>query len=231
MKKSSNLELSLHDFNADNPTPRIPVVICLDTSSTMYGKPIEDLSKALNLFYEAIYQNDDSKYSAEICVISFGDTVKVQSSFKLVSDKREIKLEAYGRTLMDSAIHKALDLLDERKAIYKKSGVPYYQPWLVIMTDAKISMEQRENISFAVNRCNKLETDKKITIFPIGIGADANYQLLNKFSTKQRAFKIDHSKFEVFFKWLSHGIGVVSSSQTGESINIPTATISTWGEL
>ncbi len=231
MKKNSNLELSLHDFNADNPTPRIPVVICLDTSATMEGEPINDLNEALKSFYDAIYANEDSRYSAEICIITFGDKVKVESSFKLVTGPKNVNLIANGKTLMDGAIHKALDLLEERKTIYKKSGIPYYRPWLVIMTDGKISIEQQEHIQFAVNRCNKLETDRKITMFPIGIGKEANYKLLNKFSTKQRAFKITHSKFEIFFEWLSQGISVISSSQTGESINIPTATISTWGEL
>lgn len=231
MKSNSILELSLHDFVIDNPTPRIPVVICLDTSQTMQGAPIDDLNKALKHFYKAIFENDDSKYSAEICVISFGGDIVVQSGFKLVNEKENIILEADGKTNMGQAIHKALDLLEERKEIYKKCGTPYYQPWLVTITDGNTCDENQNIIQTALNKCNKLESAGKLVVFPIGVGKEANYKLLNKFSTRQRAFKINHLKFDLFFEWLSKGISVVSSSQTGNTINIPTATISTWGEL
>ncbi len=231
MKSNSILGLSLHDFVIDNPTPRIPVVICLDTAQTMQGAPIEDLNKALMQFYKAIFDNDDSKYSAEICVISFGGSVKVQSGFKLVTEKENIQLKAEGQTNMGEAINKALELLEERKDIYKKCGTPYYQPWLVIISDGNTCDENQSFIQSALTKCNKLESAGKLVVFPIGVGKDANYKLLNKFSTRQRAFKINHLKFDLFFEWLSSGISVVSSSQTGDTINIPTATISTWGEL
>lgn len=231
MKTNSMLELSLHDFNADNPTPRIPVVICLDASNSMAGQIIDNLNAALKQFYKSIFENEESRYSAEIAVISFGSKVTVESGFKLVDERISIELNAKGNTYMGAAIHKALDLIDDRKAIYKKCGTPFYQPWLVVMTDGMSSIENNDIIQEALMKCNKLESDGKIVVFPIGIGKEANYKLLNKFSARQRAFKINHLKFDLVFEWLSKGISVVSSSRTGDTINIPTATISTWGEL
>ncbi len=231
MKTNKILELSLHDFVVDNPTPRIPVVICLDASESMAGQPILDLNVALKKFYEAIYKNDDSRYSAEICVVSFGGEVKVESGFKLVDERYKVNLEANGKTSMGPAILKALNLIEERKTIFKKCGTPFYQPWLVVMTDGKTYDENQDIISEAIKKCNQLESIGKLIVFPIGIGVDANYKLLNKFSTRQRAYKINHSKFNLFFEWLSNSISVVSSSHTGDTINIPTATKTTWGEL
>ncbi len=231
MKTNSILELSLHDFVVDNPTPRIPVVICVDASLSMEGQPMNDLNLALKNFYKAIYENDDSRYSAEICVISFGGEVKVESGFRLVDERQKINLEAKGKTSMGPALLKALDLIEERKNIYKQCGTPFYQPWLVIMTDGKTYDENQDLINQSLFKCNNLESSGKLIVFPIGIGLDANYKLLNKFSTRQRAYKINHSKFQIFFEWLSKSISVVSSSHTGDTINIPTATITTWGEL
>ncbi len=225
------LELEAKDFSRDNPTPRIPVVICLDVSSSMSGEPIEELNKGLKLFYNAIYNNDDAKYSAEICIVTFGDTAEVVSPFKLVTHKTEVNLRANGKTLIGTAIHKSLDLLEDRKKLYKETGTPYYQPWLVIMTDGCSYGESLDLLHDAINRCNNLENNSRIVVFPIGIGEDADYIMLNKFSTRHRAFRVNSLKFEDFFEWLSQSISVVSSSQTGDTINIPTATISTWGEL
>ncbi len=229
--KKKKLELSLKDFCIDNPTPRIPVVLCLDVSSSMQGEPIEELNKGLELFFDAIYSNDDARYSAEICLLTFGSTVEVVSNFSLVSKKTKFKLKANGKTLIGTAIMKALDLLEDRKFLYKQTGTPYYQPWLVVMTDGCSYGENLELLHNSIKKCNKLENDSKIVVFPIGIGREADYLMLNKFSTRHRAFKINNLKFEEFFEWLSQSISVVSSSQTGDTINTPTAAISTWGGL
>lgn len=230
MKTNSILELSLHDFVIDNPTPRLPVIVCVDASLTMQGQAIDDLNEALKNFFKDIYENDDSRYSAEVCVISFGGEVKVESGFRLIDERQKMKLIAHGKTVMGPALLKSIDLLEERKNIYKQCGTPFYQPWLVIITDGKTYDENQELINLALSKCNSLESEGKLVVFPIGIGVDANYKLLNKFSTRQRAYKIDCSKFQIFFEWLSKSISVVSSTYTGDTINIPTATITTWGE-
>lgn len=229
--RKKKLELSSKDFNVDNPTPRIPVVICLDVSSSMMGEPIQELNKGLKLFYDAIYASDDARYAAEICIVTFGDVVEVVSPFNLVSKKTEVRLKANGKTLIGTAINKALELLETRKKTYKLTGTPYYQPWLIVMTDGCSYGESLDLLHSSIKKCNKLENDSRIVVFPIGIGHSADYLMLNKFSTRHRAFKINNLKFEEFFEWLSQSISVVSSSQTGDTINIPTAAISTWGGL
>ncbi len=231
MKKKSFLELADGDFKADNPTPRIPVCLCLDVSSSMAGAPIEELNKALKSFYKAIYDSEDARYSAEISIVTFGDKAEVASGFKLVNQKTSIELVANGRTVIGTAINKALDLLDERKKIYKETGTPYYQPWLIVMTDGCSYGEDLDVLYASIKKCNNLEINSRIVVFPIGIGPEADFVILNKFSTRHRAFKINNLKFEEFFEWLSQSISIVSSSQTGETINIPTTTISSWGEL
>lgn len=45
------------------------------------------------------------------------------------------KMEAEGMTCMGEGLSLALDLLEKRKAKYKATGVDYYQPILVVMSD------------------------------------------------------------------------------------------------
>ena len=44
-------------------------------------------------------------------------------------------MEAEGMTCMGEGLSLALDLLEKRKAKYKATGVDYYQPILVVMSD------------------------------------------------------------------------------------------------
>ncbi len=219
------------DFNSDNPTPRIPVCICIDVSSSMSGQPIKELNVALEKFFKAIYDNEDARYAAEICIIAFGDTAEVVSDFRLVAEKTTVSLRADGSTVIGTAINKGLDLLEERKRIYKANGTPYYQPWMIVMTDGCSYGESLDTLYDSIKRCNTLEDRNRIIMFPIGIGEEADFVILNKMSTRYRAFKVDSLQFEDFFEWLSQSIGIISSSQTGDTVNIPTQIISSWGEI
>lgn len=227
MKKK--LDYSDEDFCVDNPTPRIPIVLCLSVSQTMFGKPIEELNKGLNYFLRQICENDDARYSVEICVLKYSDDVKVVSNFKLVNEETIINLEANGSSVLGTAVNTAIELIDNRKLIYKKNGTPYYKPWLVLLSDSKSSNESNDILTSVISKCNKLENNNKIIVFPIGIGENADYSILNKFSSRHRALRINNLKFNDFFKWLSRELSVISSSQTGDTINTPT--ISTWGNI
>lgn len=44
-------------------------------------------------------------------------------------------MEAEGMTCMGEGLSLALDLLEKRKTKYKATGVDYYQPILVVMSD------------------------------------------------------------------------------------------------
>jgi len=69
-------ELSIEDL-VDNPTPRIPIAMVLDTSASMAGAPIKELNKGVNLFIEEIRRDEYTRYSAEICIVTFGGSVEI----------------------------------------------------------------------------------------------------------------------------------------------------------
>ncbi|MEO1086620.1 MAG: hypothetical protein AAFY88_20495 [Acidobacteriota bacterium] len=51
-----------------NPSPRVPVAVCLDTSGSMAGPPIEELRRGVQRLYETIYDDEIARYSAEIAL-------------------------------------------------------------------------------------------------------------------------------------------------------------------
>ena len=46
----------------DNPTPRVPVSLCLDCSGSMSGAPIAELNEGVRTFYEALNSDEIARF-------------------------------------------------------------------------------------------------------------------------------------------------------------------------
>jgi uncharacterized protein YegL len=78
----------------------------------------------------------------------------------------------------------------------------------------------------AIKKISELYNDKKLTLFPIGIGGGANMSKLSQFG--KDAVKLDGLKFKEFFEWLSQSVSVVSQSAPGEEIVLDAEGIRNW---
>ena len=227
----NNLLVRIEDL-VNNPTARVPVCLCLDTSGSMDGQPINELNEGVRFFYNAIKEDETALYSAEISIVTFGgNNAECIADFaSLELQPNAPKLSASGMTPMGEAVNMALDLLERRKDEYKDKGVDYYQPWLVLMTDGEPNGNKSE-LSRAINRTVELVNQKKLTVFPIGIGAYADMNVLGQFSPKRSPLKLQGLKFREFFEWLSKSVSKTSQSMPGESVKINLEEIKGWGEL
>ena len=241
----------------NNPTPRVPICLCLDTSGSMGavegdcqltgeqvfddGKTwdlvtggtsrIDELQKGVNLFYDAIRSDEIAVYSAEICIVTFNDKATCLLDFDNIERQTEIpRFEAIGDTAMGEGVNKALDLLEERKQEYKNAGVDYYQPWLVLMTDGEPNGSVSE-YNRAVQRTNEMINSKKLTLFPIAIGNETDLSALQKFSPNRSPLKLQGLKFQEFFAWLSKSVSKTSQSTPGETVKLDVEGIKGWAEL
>lgn len=222
----------LEDDFLDNPTQRIPVCLCLDTSGSMRGKPIEELNAGIKLFYEALKEDEVACYSAEVCIVTFGNKeqplVRCIADFSGVSKTKKVpELVAGGETPMGDAVNLALDLLEKRKAEYQSSGIEYYQPWLVIMTDGRPGGDSNPNaLQAAQNRVSQMVNNRKLVVMPVWIGKESvadGIETLAKFSPKNSPAKLAGLKFKEFFKWLSSSVSGISQSNS-KKFSLPDAT-------
>lgn len=219
------------DDLVNNPTARVAVCLCLDTSGSMEGRPIQELNEGVRLFYEAIREDEIALYSAEICIVTFGGSAQCLADFAgLERQPNAPILSANGITPMGEAVNLGLDLLEQRKQEYRDRGVDYYQPWLVLMTDGSPNGDGAE-LSRAINRTVDLVNQRKLTVFPIGIGPDADMGMLSKFSPKRGPLKLQGLKFREFFEWLSQSVSRTSQSIPGESVPLDLEGIKGWAEL
>lgn len=228
---ANEIVLSRKDL-IENPTPRVPVMLCLDTSASMTGDPIMELAKGVTLFYESIFDDEIARYSAEIGIVTFGyGGVQQVADFGPAERKPALEIQAGGHTPMGEAVCKALNLLEARKQEYQDAGVDYFQPWLVLMTDGMPNDENRYYIDEAIRRIGDLVRQKKLSVFPIGIGSEADMDTLGLFSPERSPLRLRELKFKEFFEWLSASVQQVSASIPGQDIPLNEEGIKGWGTV
>lgn len=246
-----------------NPTPRVPICLCLDVSGSMNrivggqtrdtgrkavidGREwniveggvtaLQEMIDGVNLFYDNLLDDEVARYAAEVCIVTFGDEANLVMDFANLDRQEEERktkishLEARGETPMGEAVNMALDCLEARKKQYRDAGVDYYQPWLVLMTDGEPNGDAME-FNRAVARTNELAKVRKLTVFPIGIGEEADMNCLEKFSPRRPPLRLKGMSFKEFFEWLSQSVSRTSQSMPGDTVKLDTEGIKGWAEL
>ena len=219
---NSNFE----DDLVENSATLIPVCLCLDTSSSMRGKPIEELNKGIKLFYETIKNDEISCMSTDLSIVTFGNGgVKSMYDFSnLNKNPNPPELKAGGNTPMGDAVNKALDMIENRRDEYHRKGIDHYKPWLVIMTDGHpFGDSSKTSLPTAQRRATELVNNNKLGVFPIWIGnnnQEKGMSILAGFSPKNKPAKLKGIDFSKFFDWLSKSVSSASSSNSESDIRL-----------
>ena len=226
----SNSDLLRRQNLVENPTPRVAVSLCLDTSRSMRGEKLDAMNQGIKKFYDSIREDKVALASVELCVTSFGGTVESLTDFATLDKQDVCQITTVRKgTPMGHGVNLALDLLENRKKEYQETGVDYYQPWLVIMSDGKAN--DMRTVDEAASKTTALEDQRKLSVFSIGIGDDADMDILCKFSKKRPALKLQGLKFSEFFGWLSASVSTVSRSQPDETVKLDVEGLKGWAEL
>lgn len=214
----------------DNPNPRVPVCLCLNTSDSMISW-MDELNSGLRSFYKIINKDGVAKYFTEIAIVTFGGEAKNITDFATLNlQPNAPTLIADGETPMGEAVNLALDMLEARKKDYQSKGVDYYQPWLVLMSDGAPNGDNYE-LERAIGRTCGAINDKKLTIFPIGIGDRADMAVLKRFSPKREPLRLKGLCFREFFAWLSKSVSKTSQSTPGDKIELDVGGIKGWSTI
>lgn len=213
---SSNIAIRNNDL-IENPSPRCACMLVLDTSGSMYGEAIKELNAGLSQFITEIKDDEFTAYSVEVGVITAGGGVTEQLPITPAHQIQSFNsLNADGDTPIGAAVHKALNDLEIRKNEYKRAGVAYYQPWLVIISDG----EPTDNWQSVAQKAQDMANQRKLVVIPVGVKG-ANMTKLSMFSNRP-AKSLSGLKFREFFEWLSASMTRVSSSaSTSSSVQLP----------
>ena len=120
---------------AINPDPRCACVLLLDTSTSMSGGRIDALNEGLKAFESDLREDPLAQRRVELALVTFGESVQKVHDFVSAASFQAPTLVASGSTPMGEAIALGVQLVKNRKAEYNSNGVPYYRPWIFLITD------------------------------------------------------------------------------------------------
>ena len=204
---------------AENPEPRCPCILLLDTSGSMNGAPIYALNEGLRAFRDDLMKNDLAQKRVEVAIVSFDNEVKVIQNFVTADQFEAPMLTAQGLTHTGSGIHKALDMIQDRKTQYRNNGVTYYRPWVFLITDGEPQGESSEIVEQAAQRVKDDEANKRVAFFAVGVEG-ANMTRLSQMVVRS-PLQLKGLNFQEMFIWLSASMQRVSQSKPDEQVALP----------
>lgn len=210
------MDFSVAEF-ADNPEPRCPCVLLLDNSWSMNGRPITELNEGLTAFKEELLADSLAAKRVEIAIISFGP-VEVVNSFQTAEHFIPPQLTAQKDTPMGMAVMKGLELLNQRKMLYRENGIPFFRPWIFLITDGTPTDDWKA----AANEIRKGEESRTFAFFAVGVEG-ANLDILQEISVRQ-PLRLRGLRFRELFQWLSNSMRSVSRSVPGTEVPLSNPT-------
>ena len=209
---------------AENPEPRCPCILLLDTSGSMQGEAIEELNSGIQAFREELFSDSLSMKRVEIAVVTFGP-VNVLQNFITADQFRPPRLEANGDTPLGAAVSRGLGLLKTRKQILRDNGIKLFRPWIFLITDG----EPTDNWSHLPQLIRAGEETKSFSFFALGV-AKADFKVLQQITVRE-PMRLQGVRFREFFLWLSASLKNVSRSNPGDSVQIPDYNPYGWSEV
>jgi uncharacterized protein YegL len=198
---------------ADNPEPRCPCLLLLDTSGSMSGRPIDELNDGITTFKNEIENDSLASKRVEVSIVSFGP-VKIETNFTTIDNFYPPTLIASGNTPMGEAIITGIELLKSRKREYKSNSISYYRPWIFLITDGAPTDSWQQ----AAESIKKGEQQKEFMFYSVGV-ENADLEILKQLSVRD-PLKLKGLAFSELFKWLSSSLSSVSQSNPGDSVKL-----------
>lgn len=202
---------------ADNPEQRCACVLLLDTSGSMSGEAINQLNGGLAALGRDLADDPLAAKRVELALVTFGP-VELVADFCPVEAFRPPVLVAEGDTPIGGAVERGLAMIEARKLRYREAGVPYYRPWILLVTDGVPT----DRWARAARAVAEVERRRGGAFFAVGVeGADMD--MLGELSVRT-PLRLRGLAFGSLLRWLSTSLSAVSRSTPGGALALPDPT-------
>lgn len=205
-----------------NTERRCPVVLLLDSSSSMTAE-IEKVNLGLKDLKADLMSDPLASQRVEIAIITFGP-VNLVHDFVSVDLWVPPRLRAAGNTPMGEALQASIKLIKERKRAYREMGIPYYRPWIWLVTDGEPTDKWQDSMDVIQSEVR----GGGLELFTIGTDG-ANFQILSRIGHPRSPIRLREAHYREMFVWLSQSLKPVSKSSPGSKLELPSP--ATWGEI
>ncbi len=211
----------------DNSDERAPLVLVLDCSGSMQDdNKIGLLNDGLKTLATELKNDPIAARCGRVLVISFGgdNNVELMGDWTDAMDFTPPDLRAGGMTPMGAAMRCALDEIEAQKGQMRSAGVSYKRPIVMLLSDGEPTDEWQQ----VAADCKAAESVHKVNIMAIGIGDQANRDILGAFSNKG-ALNLKGLRFKELFIWLSRSIQAVSRAASGGTVQLNP--VDSWAQI
>lgn len=207
-----------------NQEERCPILLCLDRSKSMDGRPMEELRRAVDRFGEDLRENPAVAAKVDVGVVLFNEAV-MWFDFTNSTSFEFPETRAEGGTKISFAIDVSLDMCERRKDQYYENGISYHRPWVVLITDGYPEHDLPDDIERVHERLKDAEEKRRAAIFTI-VCADDSGEITRWLSEKvtppnRPAKRTSVENFSELFQWLSNSQIALSKSSPGEPLPLP----------
>lgn len=190
-------------------------VLLIDTSESMSTNgAIEEINEGLIVFRHDIIHETVLCNRLDVAIVSFNSKVDIVQYPEIIQNIKVPSLTTNGNGQIVNAIKKVQELVDERTEYYEKHGIPYFRPWIVLMTDGNFSCDQ--NIVETIKNINIDRGFYNYVFRVLGAGNNIQENILKEFESPD--FPIEMLKnvdFRKFFIWLENKCGCIAEEFEG----------------
>ncbi len=204
--------------------PRCPVLLLLDTSSSMSGECIHKLNAGIAAFKQEMAQDTTASLRVEVAIITFDSSVQTVQNFATINQFSIPQLTASGQTAMGQALELALKKVESLKETYNNNNIQHHKPWVFLI----IGSPPTDSWQNAAQQVRQAVEGDKLNFFVVGIRS-ANMITLRQIAPPNfPPVMLDGLKFGEMFHWLSDSIKKVASSEVGSTVDLPPITGWAW---
>lgn len=155
---------------------KLPVILLLDVSGSMYGEKIDSLYDSVTDMLQAFDEARVREKIIDVAIITFGDDFGLHTPYTPVQELRKAGVKPFrasGNTPMGAALKMAKAMIED------KATTPshIYRPAVVLVSDG----EPNDNWKQPMDAFIKDGRSAKCQRFAVAIGADANRDILRRF--------------------------------------------------
>lgn len=232
MTIEAHLEEQIEIANPQHP--HCATVLALDISGSMSGNKIRQVNEGLAAFRDDVLSDDLARKRVEAAVVTFGSATMLAQGFCSMDSFAPATFKADGSTPMGEAILRSIEVLRERKAMYRRVGTDYYRPWIFLITDGEpTDMKPGDELwRRVVEEVHGGEASHEFLFFGVGV-EPANMDMLRRICPPERPpLQLRPGRFRDMFEWLSRSQRHISASRVGEQLALPPAAgPDGWGEI
>jgi len=213
---------SLYDGNLpENYEQKCPVILLLDVSGSMIGRPIDELNMGLQVFEKEIQGDAVTSARLDLAIVTFESKADIEHDFGIMEGYGMPYLKAGGRTNLEEGFRLAMKVLEERKSWYRSTQQTFYRPYIILITDGKPDIDpSKTGLTASIKEA---VMSKSFNFWPIGVEC-SNMDLLDTMACPEikgslPAQKLAGLNFVKLFKWLSGSLTKISKSH-GKGVDI-----------